>query len=51
MKYFHLIFILALLASCTTKKSYDIVIRHGMIYDGSGGDAFMGRYRACKKYS
>lgn len=41
MKYCRLLFALILYASCTTKKNYDIVIRHGMIYDGSGGEAFM----------
>ncbi len=30
--------ILALVISCTEKKSFDVVIRGGMIYDGSGGD-------------
>ena len=30
--------VLALIISCTEKKSFDVVIRGGTIYDGSGGD-------------
>jgi N-acyl-D-amino-acid deacylase len=31
-------FVLTLIISCTEKKSFDVVIRGGTIYDGSGGD-------------
>ncbi|HEX6892588.1 MAG TPA: D-aminoacylase [Chryseolinea sp.] len=30
--------VLTLLISCTEKKSFDVIIRGGTIYDGSGGD-------------
>ena len=30
--------VLALIISCAEKKSFDVVIRGGTIYDGSGGD-------------
>jgi N-acyl-D-amino-acid deacylase len=41
MNYLRVFSLLLLLASCTEKKNYDIIIRHGMIYDGSGGDPYM----------
>jgi N-acyl-D-amino-acid deacylase len=33
--------VLTLLISCTEKKSFDVIIRGGTIYDGSGGDPFV----------
>lgn len=36
MKYYITIIALSILASCTTSSDYDLIIRNGQIYDGSG---------------
>src|SRR5450432_16756 len=41
MKYFLLLIIVLIsLISCKTTRSYDAIIRNGMIYDGNGGDPY-----------
>lgn len=35
------VFVLLFLFSCSENKSFDTIIRHGTIYDGSGGEPFM----------
>ncbi len=35
-------FVCALLAACTPPASYDVILRGGNIYDGSGGNPFVG---------
>jgi N-acyl-D-amino-acid deacylase len=43
MKNLNWLFLLIFLVSgCTTDREYDIIIRHGTIYDGSGGVAYKG---------
>ena len=32
----------SLLAACTAPVSYDVILRNGMIYDGSGGQPYIG---------
>jgi len=34
--------LLALLSACTPPPSYDLILKGGMIYDGSGGEPFIG---------
>ncbi len=36
------LFLCVLLLSCSQKQPYDTIIRHGMIYDGNGGDPYKG---------
>ena len=43
MKYISIFFVLMIfLKSCKGKNEYDIIIRNGMIYDGSGGEPYKG---------
>ncbi len=37
-----ILFAVAILASCNTKESYDIILKNGVIYDGSGAPAYAG---------
>ncbi|HUR10373.1 MAG TPA: D-aminoacylase [Flavitalea sp.] len=39
---FLLTIVITLVISCTTQKKYDLIIRNGMIYNGSGGNPFRG---------
>ena len=38
--YLLIVFVLVLFQSCTSYKSADVMIRHGLVYDGSGGDPY-----------
>ena len=38
---FAVVLLLSVLSACTSAPDYDVVIRGGMIYDGSGGDPFV----------
>ena len=36
------VIVCSLLAACTAPVSYDVILRNGMIYDGSGGQPYIG---------